>query len=172
MKKNSKGILFWVTGLSGSGKTEISKNILSEIKENYGPTVLFSGDDIRKIFNLKGYSYEDRYITVMKYCKLAKSITNQNINVIFAVVGMMHSVRAWNKENIKNYVEIYIKTDLQKIIKKGKKRIYHQNKDNIIGLDIKAENPKNPHIILHNKFEKNINLYSSDLMAKIKKYLN
>ena len=108
----------------------------------------------------------------MKYCKLAKSITNQNINVIFAVVGMMHSVRAWNKENIKNYVEIYIKTDLQKIIKKRKKRIYHQNKDNIIGLDIKAENPKNPHIILHNKFEKNINFYSSDLMAKIKKYLN
>ena len=96
MKKNSKGTLFWVTGLSGSGKTEISKNILSEIKENYGPTVLFSGDDIRKIFNLKGYSYEDRYITVMKYCKLAKSITNQNINVIFAVVGMIHSVRAWN----------------------------------------------------------------------------
>ena len=38
----------------------------------------------------------------MKYCKLAKTITNKNINVIFAVVGMMHSVRAWKKKNIKN----------------------------------------------------------------------
>ena len=172
MKKNSKGTLFWVTGFSGSGKTQISKKIYSKIKKNYGSTILFSGDDIRKIFNLNGYSYEDRLKIVMKYCKLAKSITNQNINVIFAVVGMMHSVRAWNKKNIKNYVEIYIKSDLKKIIKKGKKRIYHQNKENIIGLDIKPEYPKNPHIILHNNFEKDVNAYAADLMIKIQKHLN
>ena len=172
MKKNNKGILFWVTGLAGSGKTQISKKILSQIRKNYGPTILFSGDDIRKIFNLKGYSYEDRFKTVMKYCRLAKSITNQNINVIFAVVGMMHSLRAFNKKNIKNYVEIYIKSDLKKIIKKGKKRIYHQNKNNIIGLDIKAEYPKKPHITLRNNFKKDINACSADLMIKIKKHLN
>ena len=172
MKKNNKGTLFWITGFSGSGKTQISKKIHSQIKKNYGPTILFSGDDIRKIFNLKGYSYKDRFKTVMKYCKLAKSITNQNINVIFAVVGMMHSVRAWNKKNIKNYVEIYIKSELKKIIKKGKKRIYHQKKDNIIGLDIKAEHPKKPHIILRNNFKKDINEYSADLMTKINEHLN
>ena len=81
MKKNTKGTLFWITGFSGSGKTQISKKIYSQIKRNYGPTILFSGDDIRKIFNLKGYTYNERFKTVMKYCKLAKSITNQNINV-------------------------------------------------------------------------------------------
>ena len=172
MKINNKGILFWITGLSGSGKTQISKKIYTQIKKNYGPTILFSGDDIRKIFDLKGYSYKDRLEIVMKYCKLAKSVTTQNINIIFAVVGMMHSVRSWNKKNIKNYVEIYIKSDLKKIIKKGKKRIYHQNKDNIIGLDIKAEYPKNPHIILHNNFKKDINAHSAELMTKIKKHLN
>ena len=96
MKKNNKGILFWITGLSGSGKTQISKKIYTQIKKNYGPTILFSGDDIRKIFDLKGYSYKDRLEIVMKYCKLAKSVTTQNINIIFAVVGMIHSVRAWN----------------------------------------------------------------------------
>ena len=172
MKKNSKGTLFWITGFSGSGKTQISRKIHSKIKKNYGSTILFSGDDIRKIFKLNGYSYEDRLKVVMKYCKLAKTITNQNINVIFAVVGMMHSVRAWNKKNIKNYVEIYIKSDLKKIIKKGKKRIYHQKKNNIIGLDIKPEYPKNPHIILHNDFKKDINGYAADLMIKIQKHLN
>jgi len=172
MKKNNKGILFWITGLSGSGKTQISKKIYKQIKKNYGPTILFSGDDIRKIFDLKGYSYKDRLEIVMKYCKLAKSVTTQNINIIFAVVGMIHSVRAWNWKNIKNYVEIYIKSDLKKIIKKGKKRIYHQNKNNIIGLDIKAEYPKKPHIILRNNFKKDINACSADLMIKIKEHLN
>lgn len=172
MKKNTKGTLFWITGLSGSGKTQIAKKIKNQIIKNYGPTILFSGDDIRRIFNLKGYTYEDRFKTVMKYCKLAHSITNQKINVIFAVIGMMDSVRRWNKKNIKNYVEIYIKSDLKKIIIKGKKKIYHQNKKNVIGLDIKAEYPKNPHIILCNNFKKDIKTYSSELMIKIKKHLN
>ena len=44
-----KGILFWVTGLSGSGKTTISKKIVKDIEKLYGPTLLISGDDIRKI---------------------------------------------------------------------------------------------------------------------------
>ena len=167
-----KGILFWITGLSGSGKTTLGKKIKKNITKAYGPTIMISGDDIRKIFKLKGYTYKDRYEIVMKYCKLSKFITSQNINVIFAVVGMMNSVRNWNRKNIKNYVEIYIKSDLKKIIKKGKKRIYHQNIDNIIGLDIKAEYPKKPDIILYNNFKKNINYHSEELMIKIKKHLN
>ena len=48
-----KGILFWITGFPGSGKTGIAEKVKSEITKTYGPTVLFNGDDIRKIFNLK-----------------------------------------------------------------------------------------------------------------------
>ena len=172
MIKNNKGILFWITGFSGSGKTQIAKKIHSQIIKNYGPTILFSGDDIRAIFNLKGYSYKDRFETVMKYCKLTKSITSQNINVIFAVIGMMDGIRNWNRKNLINNAEIYIKADLIKIINKRKKKIYHQNKKNIVGLDIKPGYPKKPHIILHNNFKKDINAYLEELMLKIKKHLN
>lgn len=50
---NNKGILFWVTGLSGSGKSTISKKIKIEIAKMYGPTILFSGkatQNIKKMF--------------------------------------------------------------------------------------------------------------------------
>ena len=70
LKKN-RGILFWVTGLSGSGKTRIAKKIVNDITKSYGKTIVLSGDDIRNIFKLKGYSYEERLNTVFKYCKLA-----------------------------------------------------------------------------------------------------
>jgi adenylylsulfate kinase-like enzyme len=171
-KNNSKGILFWVTGFSGSGKTKISKKIYTKLKKIYGPTVLFSGDDIRRIFKLRGYSPKERFETVMKYCKLAKFITSQNVNVVFAVIGMMDKIRVWNKKNITNYVEIYIKSDLKKIIKKKKKKIYNKNKKNIVGLDIIPEFPKNPDIILINNFKKDINACSKELMLKIKKHIN
>ena len=116
MKKINRkyGILFWITGFSGSGKTRIAKKIRNEVEKKYGPTVLFSGDDIRRIFNLRGYTYKDRYETVMKYCKLSNFIVAQKINVIFAVVGLMSGIREWNRKNIKNYLEIYIKSDIKK----------------------------------------------------------
>ena len=172
MSKNNKGTLFWVTGLSGSGKTQIAKKILPKVIKNYGPTILLSGDDLRKIFNLKDYSYEGRFETVMKYCKLSKFITSQNINVILAVIGMRHGLRDWNHKNIKNYIKIYIKADIKTIIDQGKKRIYHQNEKNIVGIDVKFEYPKKPHITLHNNFKKSIDSYSNDLMIKINKQLS
>ena len=116
MKKinKKKGILFWVTGLSGSGKTTLGNKIKKDIAKIYGPTLMVSGDDIRSIFNLKGYDYNERLKILKKYTKFVKYITNQKINIIFAVVGMVESTRKWNRKNIDNYVEIYIKSELKK----------------------------------------------------------
>ena len=44
------GIVFWVTGISGSGKSTISKKVYPFIKKKFGPTVILSGDNLRKIF--------------------------------------------------------------------------------------------------------------------------
>ena len=170
MKKKFKNnsILFWITGFSGSGKTKLARKIRKDIIKNYGPTILFSGDDIRKIFDLKGYSYHERYKTVIKYCKLSKFILSQKINVIFAVVGLMSGVRKWNRENIKNYLEIYIKSDIKKIKKIGLKKIYKNKTKQIVGLDIKPEMPKKPDIKIIKNFDKDLNELKKELMKKIK----
>ena len=170
LKKN-KGILFWVTGLSGSGKTRIAKKIVSDITKSYGKTIVLSGDDIRNIFKLRGYSYKERLNTVFKYCKLAKKITSQNVNVILAVIGMMDKLRNWNRKNQKNYVEIFIKSDLKKIIKAKKKKLYHKKISKIVGIDIKPEFPKKPHIKVVNDFDKDINYLAKEVIRKINKLL-
>ena len=76
------------------------------------------------VFNLKGYSYKERLNTVFKYCKLTKKNyipeckcdlgSNRND-------GCSKSLEP--KKNQKNYVEIYIKSDLKKIIKAKKKKV-------------------------------------------------
>ena len=55
-----KGILFWITGFPGSGKTAIANKIKPEITKFYGPTILINGDNLREIFNLKKYSENER----------------------------------------------------------------------------------------------------------------
>ena len=167
-----KGILFWLTGLSGSGKTTLAKSIHKNLIKLYGPTLLISGDDLRRIFNFKGYSLKEREILSEKYCKLARFITNQNINLIFATVAMMDEPRMWNKKNIKNYVEIFIKSNVNTIIKSKKKKIYKNKiKKNLVGINIKPEYPKNPDIIIVNNFDKSIKDLSKQLLNKIKKLI-
>ena len=163
IRNKNLGILFWITGLSGSGKTTIARRIKKQISDAYGPTLLISGDDIRKIFKLNKYSYKDRVEISKMYTKFARFITCQNINLIFAAVGMMHSLRNSLKKNIDNYVEIYIKADVNKIIDLKKKKLYHKkNPGKIVGISIKPEFPKNPDILIENNFKK-----STDDMAKI-----
>lgn len=165
-----KGILFWVTGLSGSGKTTIAKKIKKRIIELYGPTLIISGDNIRKIFRFKKYSYADRLSLGKKCCKFAKFITDQRINLIFAAVGMMDSTRKWYRENINNYVEIYIKADVKKIIRLKKKKIYHLKKNNgIVGINIKPEFPKKPDIVINNDFRRSAQDLADNLIEKIVK---
>ena len=175
MKKVSfnsqKGILFWITGLSGSGKSSIAKNIYPKIKKKYGPTILLNGDDMRKIFNLNKYDKKSRLDNGLNFSNFSKNITNQGVNVIFANIGMFHRVRKKNRLNIDNYIEIYIESNLNQIIKKGKKKIYTKYRKNIVGKDIVPELPRAPDIKIANNFEKTINQISIEILKNINKIL-
>ena len=168
IRNKNKGILFWITGLSGSGKTTISKKIKKKISYLYGPTIELSADDLRKILKFKKYTQKARIKYLLKYRHFFKLITNQKINLIFNVIGMYNRARDWNRKNIDNYVEIYIKADINKIIKFKKKATYSKNKKNIVGLDIKAEFPRNPDIVIKNEFNKSIDELVKELLSKIK----
>lgn len=161
-----KGILFWITGLSGSGKTTIAKKILPFIEDKCGTTVHLDGDNLRNILELYGYSFKDRLSNSRKFTKIAKLLTDQGVNVIFSLVGLMNKPRNWNRKNIKNYIEIFIKSDVNKIIASNKKKIY-KTKKNLVGVNIKPEFPKNPHIKIDNSFKQNFNFIEKRLKLKL-----
>ena len=169
-KQKKVGTLFWITGLSGSGKSTLARKLHPFISKNYGPCVHLDGDSLRKILKLHGYSFKERISNSEKFTKIAKLLTDQGINVIFSIVGLMDKPRVWNKKNITNYIEVYIKTDVKKIVSLNKKKIY-KNRKNIVGINIKPQFPKNPNIIINNNFNKSINDLDFELRSKIKKIL-
>ena len=170
-KKASKTYLIWITGVSGSGKSTIAKKIIKPLRKIIGPTALFNGDDLRKIFNLNSFEYPDRKKIAYSYSKLSNLLVNQGINVVFATVSMFDDVRNFNRKKNKNkYIEIYIKSPIKKIINNRKKKIYFSKKK-LVGRDIRAEFPKNPDILINNNFEESLHKLSNSILLKIKKKL-
>ncbi|MCI8844833.1 MAG: adenylyl-sulfate kinase [Lachnospiraceae bacterium] len=153
------GRLYWVTGLSGAGKTTIGSLLYKHLKEKYPNTVIFDGDALRQAFgNDLGYSAEDRFQCAMRYARLCKLLAEQDIHVVCCTISMFNQVREWNRRNIENYSEIYIEVPLPVLEKRNQKNLYQDVKDgirgNVVGMDLELQLPEKPDIRLVNDGKK------------------
>ena len=151
-----KGNVYWITGLSGSGKTTIGNELLKALNNK---AIFLDGDDLRTIYGDDiGYSLDDRKKMAMRNSRLCKMISGQGFDVICCTIAMFHDVRAWNRENIDNYKEIYLKVKPEVLIARDQKNLYSKYKkgtaDNIVGLDLKFEEPLNPDLVINNNGDK------------------
>ena len=143
------GRVFWITVLSGAGKTTIGYLLYTKLKAQKNPIVFLDGDELRKVFgNDLGYSKEDRLKSAFRNSRLCKLLYDQEIDVICCTISMFDAIREWNRENIKNYFEIYLDVSLETL--KDRKNIYRENNNDIVGINVLAEIPKNPDIVLDN----------------------
>ena len=81
--KQRKGILYWITGLSGAGKTTIGNRLYYELRKHQNNVILLDGDILKNVIgdNL-GYSEIDRRNRAMKYARICKMFTDQGMIVI------------------------------------------------------------------------------------------
>ena len=86
----------------------------------------------------------------------------------FIIDGIL--LKLYLKKN-KNYCEIYIKSSVNKIIKSGKKKIYHNKRNKVWGVNINPEFPKKSHIIINNNFDRPISVLTKELKNKIIKLI-
>lgn len=151
----SKGILYWITGLSGAGKTTIGNKLYYEMKRNIENVILLDGDVIKDIVSDNvGYSEEERRRRAMKYAKLCKMLTDQNMIVICCTIAMYDEVRRWNRINNKQYVEVFLNVPFEVLRERDQKGLYSEfmngRMQEVSGLDLKVEFPKNPDIEICN----------------------
>lgn len=152
------GTVYWITGLSGAGKTTIGKLLYEKMKETYPNTVFLDGDTMRKVFGEDlGYSQEDRRKCAMRYSRLCAILQEQGMNVICCTISMFDGVREWNRENIRNYKEIYVKVSMDTLKARDQKGLYsgltEEKQREVVGVHLAIEEPKNPDLILINDGE-------------------
>lgn len=153
-----KGRLFWVTGLSGAGKTTIGILLYRYLKRKEDNIVFIDGDKIREVYQNKDYSEEGREKISYTNMRLCKMLTDQGIDVIIAVIGMRDVYREWNRKNFENYFEIYLDVPIEILIARDSKGIYSKalshEINNVYGIDMPYEEPKCPDLKICNDSSK------------------
>ena len=65
-------------------------------------------------------------------------------------IAMYREVRAWNRENIENYREIYVKVTRETLYRRDQKKLYSSGTKNVVGVDLPWDEPETPDIVIQN----------------------
>ncbi|MCI8423744.1 MAG: adenylyl-sulfate kinase [Lawsonibacter sp.] len=152
---NEKGTLYWVTGLSGAGKTTVGTLLYQYLRCRKPGVVLLDGDMLRAMAENHDYTDEGRERMAYQNMRLFRLLTEQGIDVVGCVIGMREKYRAWNRENIPNYKEIYLKVSLEELVNRDSKGLYRRalNREttDVYGIDLKFEEPERPDVVVENE---------------------
>ena len=171
MDNNSQANCYWITGLSGSGKTTMATLLVKYLRNKKNQVIQLDGDELRQVFNDHNNSKKERYLRGVKYSKLCKLLINQNINVVIGVIGLFNDLHEWNRKNIKNYKEIFLDVPIDELIKRDPKGLYKKaiigKNNNVAGIDIKVEYPIKPNVTLKWNSGMNIEKTFNEMITKL-----
>ena len=151
------GQVIWITGLSGAGKTTIANELTARLQKSGLQPILLDGDILRSLFKvphdkIDSHNRESRIKLALKYAQMCKLLSSQGFVVVIATISMFNEVYAWNRENLPNYFEVYLKVPLEELRHRDPKYIYQRHDDgdlrNVAGLDLLVDQPYSSHLTL------------------------
>jgi adenylylsulfate kinase-like enzyme len=151
----SSGRVFWITGLSGAGKTTVGQELWSQLRAAGHPVIFLDGDALRAaIAEDLGHSADNRRLSAMRNARLCRLLAEQGADVVCATISLFHDVQRWNRENIPGYHEVFLRVPIEELRRRDSKGIYAQAERgdlrDIVGLDVPAEVPETPDLVLDN----------------------
>jgi adenylylsulfate kinase len=165
-----KGVVLWLYGLSGSGKSTIVNEVERVLYGDGRMTVILDGDNLRTgLNNNLGFSDEDRTENVRRVAETAKLLASQGIIVFVSVITPLRSHRAAAREIIgPDFHEIYVKADFETCAERDPKGLYAKAKEGKIGQftgkDSGFEEPEDPALLLDTQ-ARSVDQCAADLLG-------
>ena len=149
-----KGLVVWLTGLSASGKSTIAVEA-EKILNSMGKAVYrLDGDNIRFGLNSDlGFSEQDRFENIRRISEVCALFQDAGLIVIATFISPLAKMRQMAREKAgKDFMEVYVKADVQTCIKRDPKGLYKKALNGEIqdftGISSPYEEPVNPELVL------------------------
>ncbi len=154
-----KGFTIWFTGLSGAGKTTISRLVEQELRRRGYKVEVLDGDVVRE--NLSkglGFSKEDRDTNIRRIGFVCELLTRNDVIAIAAAISPYRAIRDENRARVGGrFVEVYCKCPIDVLAERDVKGLYKKalagEIKNFTGVDDPYEPPLQPEVVVESDRE-------------------
>jgi len=145
--------IFWLTGLSGSGKSTISDRLKVVLQEQGYKTYLLDGDNIRHGLNKDiDFSEQGRKENIRRIGEVAKLFTDAGIIVITAFISPFREDRSFVRNLVAEgeFIEVFVNCPLEVCESRDVKGLYAKARKGEIafftGITSPFEEPENAEV--------------------------
>lgn len=160
-KKNKKtekvdeqeGFTIWFTGLPCSGKSAIADKVAEILREKGRKVERLDGDIVRQSLTRDlGFSKKDRDENIRRVTFVAKLLTRNGVAVLTSFISPYREVRAYARQEIGNFIEVYVKCPVDICMQRDVKGMYEKairgEIKEFTGISDPYEEPLDPEILL------------------------
>jgi adenylyl-sulfate kinase len=153
-----KGFTVWFTGMSGAGKTTISRLLEQRLREAGAKVELLDGDIVRtRLSKGLGFSKEDRDENIRRIGFVCDLLSRNGAIAIAAAISPYRAVRDEVRALIPNFIEVYVDCPLQVLVDRDVKGLYKKaiagEIRHFTGVSDPYEPPANPEVIVNSSLE-------------------
>lgn len=152
-KEEIRPVVLWFTGLSGSGKSSISRWVAEQLRARGYRVEQLDGDTIRHIFPNTGFTRPERDAHIKRVGYLASKLEQNGVFVVASFVSPYEESRQFVRGLCGSFVEVHVDTPLAVCEQRDVKGLYAKARrgeiKNFTGIDDPYEPPANPELVLH-----------------------
>ena len=157
LRNGHRGGVVWLTGLSGSGKSALAREVERELFNGGRQVYVLDGDNIRHGLNSNlGFAPEDRVENIRRVSEVACLMADAGLVVITAFISPYRQDRRRAREIVleggHEFVEVFVDAPIEVCEKRDVKGLYSRARAGEIaeftGISAPYETPENPEIAL------------------------
>jgi len=154
---NQRGIVIWLVGLSGSGKSTIARALENKLHREKVLTQILDGDNLRSGLNHDlGFTDGERVENIRRTAEVARLFANCGVVTLCSFITPTEEIRKIARKIIgEDYFEVYVSCPIEECEARDVKGLYNKARKGEIpgftGIDSPFEEPLDPQLILDTK---------------------
>jgi adenylyl-sulfate kinase len=153
-----KGFTLWFTGMSGAGKSTISRALELRLREHGARVEVLDGDIVRTHLSKGlGFSKEDRDENIRRIGFVCELLSRNGVIAVAAAISPYRAVRDEVRARIPNFVEVHVHCPVEVLAERDVKGLYKRalagEIPHFTGISDPYEPPLSPEVTVNSSAE-------------------